>query len=271
MVNNSLRRKNSNSLAETVGLFVLREFRELYAGTLGGVVWNFLQPMFVALVYWWVFGIVWGVRVAPHASIGQETPFAVFLLSAMLPWLAFQEALNKSASSILNRAEVIRHGAFPVAIFPIAKVLAVHTVFAAVFFAFVLLSRYEWLISAPWRFLGILAVYLAQTVLAVSLGVLMASIAVYVRDLPHIVGMGLTVMMFTSPVLYPLHQIPESMQSLVWINPYTPFATTYQALILGYEWSAGLVMTILPVLAGSAAILAWWVYRRLRPGFADIV
>ena len=87
--------------------FVGRELREPYAGSLLGVTWSLLQPLLFILLYWWVFAAVMRIRF-PAGSALADTPFIVFLLSALLPWFAFQEGVSRAAGAILNRRDMIR-------------------------------------------------------------------------------------------------------------------------------------------------------------------
>ena len=107
--------------------FIGRELREQYAGSLLGVVWSLLQPLLFILLYWWVFAAVLRTRFPPGSALA-DTPFIVFLLSALLPWFAFQDGLNRAAGAILNRRDVVRKVHFPVQIFPIVAAAAAYVV-----------------------------------------------------------------------------------------------------------------------------------------------
>ena len=103
--------------------FVGRELREQYAGSLLGVLWSLLQPALLVLLYWWVFSAVLRIRF-PEGTALADTPFIVFLLSAMLPWFAFQEGLNRAAGAIVARRDMVRKVHFPVLVFPLAAASA---------------------------------------------------------------------------------------------------------------------------------------------------
>jgi ABC-type polysaccharide/polyol phosphate export permease len=252
-------------------VFVVRDLREQYAGTLLGGVWAVLQPLLLVAIYWWVFGFVWALKVPALDARTGELPFMVFLLSALLPWLAFQDAVNKSATAVLARADVLRHGNFPVAVFPLARAVAAHLVFLGLVGCFALLGRGAMLFAAPELAVGLLFLYVVQLIFACGLALLVSALAVYVRDLPHLLGMVLMGAFFTAPVLYPLAQIPDAMRSWVWLNPFTPFALGYHALLLEGRLPAAQVWAYALVLAALAWAVGLFVFRRLRPGFADVV
>jgi ABC-type polysaccharide/polyol phosphate export permease len=261
--------KRAIPLLRTVRAFVLRDLKEQYAGTLLGVLWALLQPLSLVLVYWWVFGYVWSLRVPSFRPEGGEFSFVVFLLAGLLPWLAFLESLNKGVHAITARADVLRQGAFPAFVLPIARVLSAHAVYAVLLASFVLAVRTDILVASPGIATGVVLLFALQIAVAIGLALLLSALTVYVRDLAHVVGMVLTAIFFTAPILYPLLQVPEALRALLWINPYTPFALGFQSLTLeGLQpsfavWAQAFCSAVLACFVGG------YVFRRLRPGFAD--
>jgi len=259
------------SLFRIVRVFVARELREQYAGTLLGGAWAFLQPLLLVLIYWWVFGVIWALKVPALRRESGDYPFAVFLLAGFLPWLAFQDAVNKSAVAVLQRAEVLRQGAFPVIVFPLAKCAATHFVFSILILAYL-----ATLPQLPALFLNgavvfLVILYLLQFLFATGLGLLVSALTMYVRDLPHLLGMFMTALLFLVPILYPLSQVPAEFRPWIWVNPYTPFAIGFQSLILEQTAPAWEVWAYAAGLAGFSVLFGRFVFRRLRPGFADVV
>ncbi|MFN3985312.1 MAG: ABC transporter permease [Rhodocyclaceae bacterium] len=265
------RTRQLGAFVRMLRVFVVRDLREQYAGTLLGGVWAVLQPLLLVAIYWWVFGFVWALKVPVLGERATEVPFVVFLLSGLLPWLAFQEAVNKSATAVLSRADVLRHGSFPVEVFPAARVLAAHLVYFGLIAVFALVSTGGGVLAAPHLLLGLGVLYLVQLGFACGVAMLVSALAVYVRDLPHLLSMLLMGVFFTAPVLYPLSQIPEAMRAWVWLNPFTPFALGYHAVLLEGRLPDAAVCAYVVALAVFAGGVGVFVFRRLRPGFADVV
>ncbi len=251
-------------------VFVRREVAEQFAGSVLGRVWAVAQPVFTVLMYWWVFGLVWAVRLPPDEG-GAEQSFIVFLLSALLPWLAFQEALNRGAGAVLARGDVLRHAKFPAAVFPLARCLAAHLVFLPVLLVFFLSSGQEGVIGRLSLLPAWGAWFALQVVFASGLALLFAALAAYVRDLPPALGVGLPVLMFTAPVLFPLAKMPDSVRPWVWLNPFTPFAEGYHSLVLAGGAPEGLLWLYAAALALGAVLFGGWVFERLSAGFADVL
>lgn len=264
-------RRSPNISLSMLANFVARDIRESYAGTFGGAFWALLQPLFLIVIYWWVFGYVWALKVPLLATPGLEVPFIVFLLSGLLPWLAFQDAIGKSVASVMQRAEVLRQGRFPVAVFPIARVLAAHLVFLLFLLAYALSVRWPDSGNSLILIGGVLFLFGLQLLFAAGVSLVLSSLAVYVKDLPHLVPMALMGLFFTAPILFPMSRIPESLAGWVWLNPYVPFVVGNQALLLEGRWPGMEVWAYAALLACVMPVIGIWVFRKLRPGFADVV
>ncbi len=249
-----------------------REWRETYAGSLLGGAWNLLQPLLLVLLYWWVFSAVWQMRLPAASPGGGELPFIVFLLSAMLPWLALQESLVRGVSSVVAKADVLRHSPFPALLYPLSRVLAAHGTYALVMLAaWATLWMAGMMPSSPWMLLAAFAWLSLQALFALGLAWLLAALAVYLRDLIHAVGMVMTLLLFTAPILYPLAQVPKAWQALVWMNPFTPFAEGFHAILLH-----GAMPSLLSLGLGLGyTVLALWLgyrlFRKLQAGFVDVL
>jgi ABC-type polysaccharide/polyol phosphate export permease len=250
--------------------FVGRELREQYAGSLLGVVWSILQPLLYILLYWWVFAAVFRTRF-PEGSALADTPFIVFLLSALLPWFAFQEGLNRAAGGIVGRREVVRKVHFPVQVFPLAAAMAVFVVHGLSYVVFLA-------VFALWRgglspnALGAVAVLLAlQFAVTAGLGLLLAAFTVYLRDTLQVLGLLLAVMFYTAPILYPLTLVPAEFHGMVHLNPFTAFAEAYHGAVLAGTWPEPSALLGLTLFAAGALAVGAYVFWRLEPGFADVL
>jgi ABC-type polysaccharide/polyol phosphate export permease len=250
--------------------FIGRELREQYAGSLLGVVWSLLQPLLFILLYWWVFSAVLRTRF-PQDSALADTPFIVFLLSVLLPWFAFQDGLNRAAGAILNRRDVVRKVHFPVRVFPLAAAAAAYVVHGLSYFVF-LAALALWRGGLPLTTLVAVLLLLAlQFAVTAGLGLLLAAFTVYLRDIQQVLGLALAVMFYTAPILYPLALVPENFHRLIHLNPFTVFAEAYHGAVLLGVWPEPAVWFGLTLLAIGALSTGIYVFRRLEPGFADVL
>ncbi|MEH6874532.1 MAG: ABC transporter permease [Candidatus Competibacter sp.] len=250
--------------------FVGRELHEQYAGSLLGVLWSIVQPILFILLYWWVFATVMRTRF-PEGSVLADTPFIAFLLSTLLPWFAFQDGLNRAASAIIGRRDVVRKVHFPVQVFPLAATAAAFLVHGLSYLLFLA-------VFAVWRgglpasaWLTVLLLLSLQFAVTAGLGLLLASFTVYLRDTTQVLGLLLAIIFYTAPVLYPLSLVPEEFRGLIHLNPFTAFAEAYHGAVLAGVWPEPAVLTGLMLFAAGALAVGIQIFRRLEPGFADVL
>lgn len=250
--------------------FIGRELREQYAGSLLGVVWSLLQPLLFILLYWWVFAAVLRTRF-PQDSALADTPFIVFLLSALLPWFALQEGLSRAASAIINRRDMVRKIHFPVQVFPLAAAAAAYVVHGIGYSLF-LMALALWQGGLSLTAMGAVIMLLAlQFSVTAGLGLLLAAFTVYLRDTAQVLGLVLTAIFYTAPILYPLTLVPENFRGLAHLNPFTLFAEAYHHAVLADAWPEPALLFGLILFAAGALSLGAYVFRRLEPGFADVL
>jgi len=250
--------------------FIGRELREQYAGSLLGVAWSLLQPLLFILLYWWVFAVVLRTRF-PQDSELTDTPFIVFLLSALLPWFAFQDGLNRAAGAILNRRDVVRKVHFPVRVFPLAATATAYFVHGLSYILFLAVLAL-WQGGLSLTALGVVLLLLAlQFAVTAGLGLLLAAMTVYLRDIQQVLGLVLTVMFYTAPILYPLTLVPENFRGLIHLNPFTVFAEAYHRAVLLGVWPGPVVWFGLALLAIASLSVGAYVFRHLESGFADVL
>jgi len=243
---------------------VKRDFQGRYAGSLLGFVWSFVQPLWMLLLFTFVFSTV--MKISPAGIHTRH--FAIFLFSGLLPWMALQEGVSRAATAITDNASLVKKLRFPAEILVVAVVLAalLHEAIAAVIFLGVLTAVGE----LAWRGLPLLLLAVPlQVSLTLGLGLLLASAQVFFRDTAQVLGMAFTAWFYLTPIVYPLSYVPA--RFLPWIerNPLTGLVSLYRQAFLG----GGLAPapgTLL--LAASAAVLlcaGLWLFARLKAAFVD--
>ncbi|MCP5420410.1 MAG: ABC transporter permease [Gammaproteobacteria bacterium] len=250
--------------------FVRRNIREQYAGSWGGVIWSIFQPLFLILLYWWVFSEIFKIR-APVSDGTESRPFLVFLLSALLPWFAFQDGLIKGSAAIVAHRDVVKKVHFPVIIFPLAAVVAA-AISQGIGFCLFLSVLFCWEGHVTVSQMVALTMLLGLQVLATSgLALLLSALMVYLRDISQILALILPAIFYTAPILYPLNLVPKKFHILVFINPFAAFAEGYHSILLDSAWPSFFTISVLVVLTVGALGSGIYVFRRLQTGFADVL
>lgn len=213
-----------------------REISARYAGSAGGVLWAYAQPLLTIAAYYLVFDIVFSMRMGDQAPIRSV---GTFLIVGALPWMAFCDCVSRGMNSLLDAGDVLKKNPLPVVLFPTRSVLASALVYAPLMIFLVL--AYTPLHQFSPALLTFPALLSLQLALSLSLGYLLAIAAAALRDTLQFVAFFFSVGIFLSPVLFPMTMFPADWRWVLWLNPMTALVTGYQAILLQGQWPAASV------------------------------
>jgi lipopolysaccharide transport system permease protein len=206
-----------------------RSLKTIYTGSVVGAAWVYFKPLIFILAYYFVFDQVLSVRL----DLGESgtSSYALYLLSGLLPWLVFSEAVIEGASSLVREAELIKKTRFPIVLIPaksiITSAVKILPLLLVIWIVAVVIAEgkvHAVVLLGLWVALQLqLTFYLATT-----LSILSAAF----RDVGLLVESVFPMLLFFSPVLYPIAQVPGGYHWLLWLNPFTPIVEGYHAIIL---------------------------------------
>ena len=248
---------------------VRREVIGRYRGSIFGVAWSFFHPVIMLLVYTFVFSVVFKAR---WGLAGEEShaSFAVVLFVGMIVHGLFAEVVNRAPGLVLGNVSYVKRVVFPLEVLPwVAMGSALfHTL---VSLAVLLLAQIVLTQHVPWTFVLFPLIFAPLILATMGFAWFLAAIGVYIRDIGQTVGILTTVMMFLSPVFYPLSALPENYQKLLSLNPLTfVIEQSRRVLLFGDmpQWdSLGLYF----VVSLCAAWAGFWWFQKTRKGFADVI
>lgn len=247
--------------------FLRRDLANRFAGSFSGGLWALFQPLLQLAVYAFVFVHVFKARIP-----GADAPgYVPFLVTALWPWTAFSEGVLRSTTSLQDNAALIGKVALPREVLVVASVCASFAIHVTGFFAILLILR---LLGQGVSLAGILPallLYLPLFGLALGVAFACAAIQVFVRDLVQALGQLLPLMMFGAPIFYDRASLPDRMQRLVDLNPFTFYAETYRALLLHHGEFHPMQLAIAVVVALTILGGGYWLFRRLDPHFEDFL
>jgi lipopolysaccharide transport system permease protein len=243
---------------------VRRDFRSRYAGSLLGLVWSFLQPVWQLLLFSFVFAIVLRIPLTGEAT----ERFWAFLFAGLLPWLAIQEGISRGANAVTDNAPLVKKLRFPSELLVLTVVgsALIHQGIAAAAFALALGVTGE---LAPAGLPWLLVALPFQLALTTGLGLVLAALNVFLRDIAQAVGLALSAWFYLTPVVYPLALVPDRYRPWIEANPLTGLVSLYRAAFLGGTPAAIGSLAALALFAVGALGFGLWAFRRARPGFVD--
>jgi|APLak6261699311_1056244.scaffolds.fasta_scaffold01015_3 lipopolysaccharide transport system permease protein len=246
-----------------------REVVGRYKGSAMGLAWSFFNPVFMLVVYTFVFSVVfkarWGV-----GGEDSKTLFAVVLFVGMIVHGLFAEVVNRAPSLILSNVNYVKKVVFPLEILPVISMAAAlfHSMVSlcVLLIAFVVFNGY-----LQWTAIFIPLILLPFVIFTLGLAWMLASIGVFLRDVGQVIGMVTTVMMFLAPVFYPVTAVPEQFRHWLLANPLTfIIEQSREVLIWGHlpNWIGLGIYTVLAILVAWAGYV---LFQKTRKGFADVL
>ncbi len=245
--------------------FLLRDIKMKYAGSVLGIAWSFLLPLFQIALFWFVFAGI--MRARPYTS--TEMPYIIFLLSSFFFWLAFSESLIRSSNIIIENAELVKKVNFPNVILPFAVTCSTYFHHMIGFIIFFII--YLFIGSPSPMFLLLIPVLFLQLIFSLGLGMLLSSLLPYLRDLGHIIGQVVQALFFLSPIIYSIELMPEKFKIIIYLNPITSFVSSYHKILLFKSPPSLLNIAVMSGLAISFFIGGFYTFRKFKQGFADVL
>lgn len=246
-----------------------REVIGRYRGSLMGILWSFLNPIFMLAVYTFVFSYVFKSRWGASTS-DSKTEFAILLFTGLIIHGLFSECVNRAPSLILGNVNYVKKVVFPLEVLPWVAMGA--TVFHTGVSILVLLTFYFSInLSLPWTLVFLPLLLFPLVLLTMGLSWFLASLGVYLRDVGQIIGLVSTSMLFLSPVFYPVSALPPEYRPLLHLNPLTfMIEQAREVMIWGRmpDWQ-GLAIYTACSLAVAWAGFFW--FQKTRRGFADVL
>lgn len=254
---------------DLVMLFVWRDFVSVYKQTILGPLWYLIQPLLTTLTFTVIFG-----NIANLSTDGL--PRFLFYMSGTVTWSYFADCLNKTSNTFVNNAHLFGKVYFPRLAMPVSILISNLITFLiqfAMFLVFVFYFalrgtsiRFNWL----WLFLSPVLV-LMMAGLGLGFGIIISSLTTKYRDLRFLVTFGVQLLMFATPVIYPVSSVPARFQWIIQVNPMTSIVEAFRRVFLG----AGTVS--LPGLAYSfgfmlaVVVLGSIIFNRVEQTFMDTV
>lgn len=244
---------------------VRRDFQAKYQKSLLGAGWAVVNPLAMILIYTLVFSQIMRARLD-----GVPGPFAygIFLCAGLLTWGYFVDITMRFLNVFVANANLIKKISFPRLCLPLIALIGASVDFLIVFALFGLFLVLSGGFPG-WPFLAVLPLMALLVVFAASLGLLLGSLNVFIRDVGQLFGLFLTFWFWLTPIVYPVNILPAWVQPWLLLNPMAPLMAAFQSVIAYGQWPVWLDLWPLSVLTIMLVFVACRVYSRLAPQMAD--
>ncbi|RMG41906.1 MAG: ABC transporter permease [Candidatus Dadabacteria bacterium] len=246
----------------------LREIHLRYRGSFLGLLWSLFTPLVMLAVYTFVFGYVFSVRW--DVTIENKAHFALVLFCGLTVFNIFAESVVNACSAIVANPNYVKKIIFPLEILPLVKVAA--AVFQGLV-AFIVLLLGALLVLHHLPLSVVLFPLILVPLILFSAGVswIVASLVVYIRDVAQIVPLFTTILLFLSPIFYPVTAIPDRLRPLYMINPICYLVESSRALVIYGNWPDPLLYCFWLVVSLLVYYAGYRWFAGTRRGFADVI
>jgi len=254
---------------ELIGQFTKRQVLQRYRGSYLGLVWSFITPMAMLLVYTFVFSVVFKARWEGTVT-GSHAEFALALFAGLIAFNVFSESITSAPGLIVNNPNYVKKVVFPLEILPVSVVGAalINSGFSLIVLlvgSLVITGQISWtLIFTP-------VMYLPLILLCLGLTWFLASLGVFIRDINQLMGVVVQILFFLTPIFYPISAIPGNIRLFLYVNPLTFIVSHFRRVILWGQmpdWGDFLVVT-----AGAFVVcmLGYVWFMKSKKTFADVL
>ncbi len=251
---------------EMIGMLAIDDIRRQYTRSFLGLSWLVMKPLVLIGMYAVLFGMVFQSRTGPAQGTSD---FLLILLTGLLPWLMFADAISSSANAVTANTGLVTKILFPIEVLPVAKVLG--TMASSLVGMLVLSVILASVQHAGWPLL--LLPFLIVTQLAFMIGVawVLSAVNVAIRDVSQVLPLALMLGMFLTPVVYTKDMVPPALAAVFAVNPMTYFLEAYRTILLSGRPPALSLWVILLGVSSVTFLLGFGAFHRMRAIIRDLV
>lgn len=238
---------------------VKKEIRGKYKGAWLGVLWSYLNPILMLMVYSFVFTNIMKIQI---------DNYSMFLFTALIPWTFFITSISQGSLSTVANGSLMKKVYFPREIIPISSVTA-NAINFLISILIVLVSLMLFGVGLSYYVLLFPLVLLVQYILILGITFITSSFTVYARDLEHIISVALMALFYATPIVYSLDMIPSQYKFIMNLNPMASIIQSYRDILFykrlpNFE-QLGLVFLISMIVL----IIGYFVFKRFERNFVE--
>jgi len=247
-----------------------REVSGRYKGSFLGLAWSLFNPILMLVVYTFVFSVIFKSRWGTGDNGSNHTEFAIVLFTGLIVFNLFSECISKAPTLITSNVNYVKKVVFPLEILPVINFIAAlfHTAISVVVLV-VAIVVLKGQVHLTILLLPIITFPLMVSILGLSW--ILASLGVFIRDVSQTIAILITVLMFLSPVFYPVSALPPFFQKIVMLNPIAYMIEEARTVVVFGGQPNWTMFFVNSVIGCFIAVVGLWFFQKTRKGFADVL
>ena len=249
--------------------FIKRDIESRYKGSYLGLLWSFINPMLMLIIYSFIFSIVFKARWRPQGEMNLGE-FALTLFAGLIAFNIFSEAVNRAPRLITSNPNYVKKVIFPLEILPVS-ILGTTLFHGLISIAILITGRILFMGSISPVILLLFLMILPLLCLTLGVTWILASLGVYLKDTAYAVTITTQILFFMSPIFYPVDAIPEKFRFIIQINPLSGILENFRNVLIWdrspdfTEWVFQLFISL--IIFG----IGYMWFMKTKPGFADVI
>jgi lipopolysaccharide transport system permease protein len=257
---------------DLIGQITKRNIASRYRGSALGLSWSLLNPLIMLSVFTFVFSVVfksrWGLEGGGEGE--SQGMFAIILFIGLILHSLLTEVIIGAPNAITHNANYVKKVVFPLEILPIAILAA--ALFHAMMSFTIWFAAYSLVVGEiDWGMLLLPAAVIPFVVFLLGVAYMLAALGAYIRDISQIMGVASTVLLFLSPIFFPLERLPEGIRSLAMLNPLSLIIEQARNVLIWHQSPDFLGLAMYGVFSLVLLKLGFWWFQVCRRGFADVL
>ena len=249
-------------------LFVRRDFVATYKQTILGPLWFFIQPIFTAIIFTVVFG-----NIAQISTSGMPKP--LFYLAGITLWNYFADCITKTSNTFVANQSIFGKVYFPRIIVPLSTIITNLMKFGVqigLFLGFYIYYYYTTNIVRPNSTLLLFPILLlTMAMMSLGLGMIISSMTTKYRDLTFLISFSVQLLMYASPIIYPMNTVPDKYRILIELNPMSGIINNFKYGCMGVGEFDGFGLVYGLVFSIAALVFGTVIFNRVEKSFIDTV
>lgn len=256
---------------QTRELLVEMTRREMAAGHAGhglGMLWVFIHPLIIVLVYLLIIGFVIGGRLDTGGSFPGDYPS--YMLIGLVPWLMLQAAIVRATNALVGNAGLVKQVVFPIEVLPVAAAAAASIPYVP---ALVLVLAYKGMLAGGfgWTTLLLPVAFLLHVMTVAGLAFVLSGLTAFLRDLREMVSVFCVIAMYLTPAIYVPDWVPAPLRPLIYLNPFSYLTWVYQDVLFFGSILHPFAWLVAALLAFASLGLGYRLFERLKPYYGNVL